>query len=344
MQIYHAYIGGAVAWAVALLAATASAQPSFNLHLSDPQAELDEADRAFREGRYQDAVVGYLAADRLRPAAATQLALAKTYEQLDDVSRALAAYREYFARAPGAPDRAAVRARVDALAVRLGQQGVQQINVSSEPAGASLVIDGKPSGTTPLYLDLPPGEHVVRFELKGFKPEQVGFELRLSEPLNVMTTLAVEPPGAQAAAVAAAAVSQPQPLAAPPEAPPAAVTPVAASEQAHDSTWMRVVGLAALGGSVVALGAAVGFEVARANSEQRAEQQKEQVAFKSDLDKASSQQTAARVFAVSAGVLAAIGGIFLVLSIPSAEATPSPAGVAIACGATECGAVYRRTF
>ncbi|HKP55865.1 MAG TPA: PEGA domain-containing protein [Polyangiales bacterium] len=351
MRICHVCFGASLALAVELFAVDVAAQPNFNAPVSptvsDARSLQTAADSAFKEGRYKDAAEAYLAADHLEPSAALQLALAKTYEKLSDVSHALAAYREYFGRAPGAPDRAQVRARVNALAQELAKQGVQQLSVSSEPPGANVAIDGQPRGITPLYVDLPPGHHVIAFDLKGYKAEAVEFELRLPEPLNVVTTLAPAPGAAEPVAVAASAAPNPQPPA--PASDSSATTPAPAAatgaDKPHDdAAWMRTTGYVALGAAAASLGAAIGFEVARANSEDRAQQQEEQIAFKEDLDAANAQQTWARVFAVSAGVLAAAGGVLLVLASGNAEVPPKPDGVSVACSAYECGALYRRRF
>jgi hypothetical protein len=43
------------------------------------------------------------------------------------------------------------------------------LNVDSRPTGANVAINGKPSGTTPLTIDLPPGEYRVLMTMSGFR-------------------------------------------------------------------------------------------------------------------------------------------------------------------------------
>ncbi len=44
------------------------------------------------------------------------------------------------------------------------------LTVDSRPAGASVAIDGRPSGVTPLTLDgVAPGEHTVSITLAGYR-------------------------------------------------------------------------------------------------------------------------------------------------------------------------------
>lgn len=319
------------------------------------RTHVDNAERAYSEGRYADAAQSFLAADAMQPTPALQLALGKTYEQLNDPSHALASYREYFARAPRAPDRAQVQARVAVLAAQLAEKGVQQISVSSVPAGATVVIDSKPLGTTPIYVDLSPGPHHLEFHRQGYESAGLDFELSAQQPLNVMTTLVTARPGSAAAKLPAVPTPAPAPVqpevaAAPPgEAAAVATDPAAGSsghtpeKQDQTSRYLRSFGFGALGASVVTLGTAVAFELMRSQSESRARQQRQQIAFKDSLDRMHTQQTIGRVFAVTAGMLAAAGGVLLVLASQREKPEPSE-GAAVACAPTGCSAVYQGRF
>jgi hypothetical protein len=373
MHLRNLRIAAGVALSVGLLAVGAHAQQpaSSSDDAQGVRAHLDKADRAYSEGRYSDAAASFLAADRLQPTPALQLALGKTYEQMNDPSHALASYREYFVRAPRAADRAQVQARVTVLAAQLAEKGVQQISVSSVPAGATVVIDAKPLGTTPIYVDLSPGAHHVEFHRQGFESAGLDFELSALQPLNVMTTLVPSHPGAGAAKPATAKAPQPTPpVVATPPAPETIAAPAAHEETAVEApvtsgtatdpssplheehaqqrddvtTYMRTFGFAAVGGSVVALGTAVAFELMRSHSESRARQQRQQIAFKDTLDTMHTQQTVARVFAISAGVLAAAGGVLLVMAAEREKADASAEGAAVACAPTGCTASYRGHF
>jgi hypothetical protein len=337
--------------AASTAAPAAVAAPGTSDEAQRARSELDNAERAYREGRYADAASGFIAADRIQPSPAIQLALGKTYEQMNDASRALAAYREYFARSPRAPDRTQVQARVAVLAAQLAEKGVQQISVSSLPAGATVVIDTKPLGTTPIYVDLPPGAHHLEYHLKNYESAALDFELSPQQPLNVMTTLVPQANGAVAEAPAATDAPAPAGVAAeaaaPAESTDTVPAPLAGPAPKHDETtiYLRSFGFAALGGSVVTLGTAVAFELMRSHSESRARQQRQQIAFKDAIDTMHTQQTLARAFAVSAGVLAAAGGVLLVLAANRENHEPTPeGGAAIACAPTGCSAVYQGRF
>jgi hypothetical protein len=57
----------------------------------------------------------------------------------------------------------------------------QQISFSTTPAGATVIVDGVPSGTTPVTVPLARKHaHLVRIELAGFAP----YEMRLERDLN----------------------------------------------------------------------------------------------------------------------------------------------------------------
>ncbi len=315
------------------------------------RVQLEVAERAFNEKRYRDAITAYLAADRLQPNPALQLALGKTYEQLNDPSRALASYREYSNRAPRGADRTHIQARVAELARRLAETGVQQVSVSSEPPGASVVVDQKPIGVTPIYVDLPPGSHHLEFHHKGYRPAALDFELSPQQPLNVMTTLVALPPGSAPAPVAAApATATPgatENIPSPETAPAVSAAtdmPPGEVRASHSSTLLRTIGFAAIGTSIAALGGAVTLELMRSHSESRARQQDEQIAFKKTLDRMESQQTAARAFAIAAGVLAVAGGVLLVVAIDDAEEEPSSGIVGLACLPVGCQATVQGRF
>jgi hypothetical protein len=341
----------ALGWAASVARAQTSADDSPD---SGPQArvQLENADRAYREGRYRDAVTAYIAADRLQPNPALQLAIGKSYEQLNETSRALASYREYFNRAPRASDRAHVQERVVALAHKLAERGVQQVSVTSAPVGAAILIDGKPIGSTPIYVDLPPGQHHLEFRQKGYSPAGLDFELAADQPLNVMTTLVpardsdeLSPPTAAALVAETAAT----PEISPSEPATEVTAPIAPAKPEHDrsdevGSLYRTIGFAALGTSVAALALATTFELMRSHTESQAKQEDEQIAFKETLDTMETQQTWARVFAVTAAVLAVGGGVLLILAVERPDTAPPAQSVSFACLPSTCGATYRRSF
>jgi len=67
--------------------------------------------------------------------------------------------------APQAPPRPSTPATIGKPTVATGGLAVE-----SRPTGASVTVNGKPSGTTPLTLnDLPPGDYRVTMTMKGYR-------------------------------------------------------------------------------------------------------------------------------------------------------------------------------
>ena len=60
-----------------------------------------------------------------------------------------------------------------------------QLSVSSEPAGAQLLIDGKPVGITPLAQTLSAATHHLELRLAGFKPWSVDVLIRANQPQTI---------------------------------------------------------------------------------------------------------------------------------------------------------------
>ncbi len=62
--------------------------------------------------------------------------------------------------------------------------------VSSEPPGATIFLDGKPTGqVTPAQLSVGPGQHHVGLLLEGYKPERVTAEAGAGQTLNISPIL-----------------------------------------------------------------------------------------------------------------------------------------------------------
>jgi hypothetical protein len=95
--------------------------------------------------------------------------VAKSHDKLSVPSSALAFYREYLRKLPGAPDAADVGSRVRELEATLAQRGVQQLSVLTNPPRALLAVDGMPVGITPFTGETWPGEHRLTVTLDGHK-------------------------------------------------------------------------------------------------------------------------------------------------------------------------------
>lgn len=69
-------------------------------------------------------------------------------------------------------------------AVAFAQEVVQtRVNLTSEPSGATIFVDGRPCGTTPrMFFDLTPGSHLVKYALSGYVEKDFLLEVRTASP------------------------------------------------------------------------------------------------------------------------------------------------------------------
>lgn len=59
-----------------------------------------------------------------------------------------------------------------------GNTGNGEVAITTRNPGASVKIDGKPSGVTPLTVSLPPGPHVVEVQMGNGEPRVVPVMIR----------------------------------------------------------------------------------------------------------------------------------------------------------------------
>jgi tetratricopeptide (TPR) repeat protein len=279
---------------------------------------------AYREGRYQDAVQLFLAADRLVPSAVLSFNVARGYEKLGDSARALAHYRDYLRREPSAANAEAVRRRVEELEAVLQSRGLQQLTVLSAPAGAHVTIDEQPVGVTPWTGELAPGTHRIRVSRPGYADDSRGFELRPERALELSVALlpagsspSDTPPSARTTAVPKAATNAPEIVR---SAPPSAAA-IEASDPFGPWPWLAL----GLGGATLV--AAGGFELSRRSAEDDARAAPNQLEYADRLDAMQGRQTIARVLGVTGALAAATGGVLLLISKTAGTQPAATAGV-----------------
>ncbi|HSO31937.1 MAG TPA: PEGA domain-containing protein, partial [Labilithrix sp.] len=146
-------------------ASVASAQTA-----PDAKTSLANGDKAARAKDWTKALAEYEAANKATPSADALEGIANAHHQLKHDGEAYAAYdtwlKTYGASAPR-PKKTAAEARLKELGDRTGALTLEV----SEP-GASITVDDKPAGTTPLAapLRLALGPHRVRITKDGFLP------------------------------------------------------------------------------------------------------------------------------------------------------------------------------
>jgi formylglycine-generating enzyme required for sulfatase activity len=80
------------------------------------------------------------------------------------------------------------------------------VTVTSEPAGAQLLVNGEPRGVTPIEAEIMAGAHPVELRLEGFKPWTTDIQVKANEPMTLgpvklglpdgRLTVRSDPPGA----------------------------------------------------------------------------------------------------------------------------------------------------
>jgi hypothetical protein len=184
--------------AIALLACSSCTLPALRgTHDADLEArarpnvdsarELDqEGVRAFREGRYADAIRYFRSAYRLGGPSSELWNIARSHERLDDAEGAVAAIEEYLAlRDLSAQDRAEAERELRALRSR-----ASTLTVTTTPPGAIVTVDGKQTvGSTPLSVEVAAGAHTIAIRRDGFVPQTRPLEARLGRAVIVSLDL-----------------------------------------------------------------------------------------------------------------------------------------------------------
>lgn len=280
-------VAGNPRYGLAAEAAT-DANPSAEQRRSSAKARYEEGVEAYRAARYADAVRLFLEADALSPSAALSYNIARAYEKLADDAQTLRWYRNYLRLSPDAKNAAEVQTYIRSLSAALAKLGIQQLTVLTTPPGATVAIDGKPLGVSPLTVELRPGTHSAQVSRRGFSDVNGNFVLPEATPIDLSVTLQ-----------------------------PAPSSNVAKADPNRETG--RRFGIApylTLGAAAVCLGSAGIFEALRRSSQNAARSEQVQLAYEQDIDDMNSRQTTARVLLGVGGVLAATGVTLLVLNTP----------------------------
>lgn len=125
----------------------------------------------FKAGRFADAIAEFNKAYRIAPNPVLVFNMARAFEELKDFASATRFYKRYLEMAPQAEDRPVVEESIrtlELLAARQEKPAQGLLIVHAKPDGASVLINGRPAGTTPLRTELGVGKHFVAVEKSGF--------------------------------------------------------------------------------------------------------------------------------------------------------------------------------
>jgi outer membrane receptor for ferrienterochelin and colicins len=146
--------------------------------LASADASADEADlrfhrgtALFKAGRFDEALLEFLASNRLVPNRNVVFNIARSYEALDQLEEAYRYYAEYIAAETDKEERRAAERRLADLAPR-----VALLKIDSDPPGATVFlerVDLGGRGETPLVIAVAPGDHTVILQKPGARSMSV---------------------------------------------------------------------------------------------------------------------------------------------------------------------------
>lgn len=157
-----------------------------------------EGRRLFQEGKYAEARASLVAAWRIHEHYSIAANLGVCELKLGN-HRDAAEHLAFALRAWPEAHRDAEREKIE-KSLREASAKVGTLEVSVEPAGATILVDGKPQGVVPLpgrlYVD--PGKHVVSASVAGRDPVESSVEISAGEIETVKLALEATSPAAPA--------------------------------------------------------------------------------------------------------------------------------------------------
>lgn len=180
-----------------------TALPLIAILLAAPGGKkLEQGQKLFNQGDFDGAL-------KSLDAAASEASDAATLEKVHLLRAQCLAARQDFVKAEDAfalaleanPDAQLDPTRVDPTLVKLldsvRSRSVGAVSLNSSPTGASLVIDGKPSGVTPQSVSLPAGRHKLEVKWGEGAGESIEVQVKPKRELRVdwvqQKTAVVEP-------------------------------------------------------------------------------------------------------------------------------------------------------
>ncbi|MEZ4407155.1 MAG: PEGA domain-containing protein [Polyangiales bacterium] len=199
-----------IALAFALHGGAALSQPTPAARRVEAQRAFAQAEAAFSAGDWRAAAEGFTEANALLPHPHAVFNAARSWERAGEVPRAIEQYARYVAMATTDAERTegeAALARLRAIPATL--------TVESEPAGASVFLDGATEsvGVTPHVASLPAGTHRVALTRAGFRGAEAEVSLSPGAAERERLILVAEAPPAPPPPPPAASAPRPPPSA-----------------------------------------------------------------------------------------------------------------------------------
>lgn len=311
-------VAGALLFAAARALAQLPHESTENTRSLDESARRDQAKTLFERGvalyrdeHYKEALNYFLGAQNLYANTTLTFNIARTCERLRDAPCALKNYRDYRRKARDAKDLNDVEQHIAALERDIARDGLQQITVFSEPAGAKLTVDGVEKGLTPWTGELSPGQHTAVITQAGFEDVQVAFLVDAAHAADLTYDLRPARPPTEV---------RPEPAPIAPQPAVAAIVPLRPAAPVAESAPARPLQIApltwvALGSGVLALGTAGVLESLRANRESDVRNQATQLDREAAYESMKDYQKAARITAGAGLALTTVGCTLLALDL-----------------------------
>jgi len=140
--------------------------------------------RAYKDGRYNDAIRFFDEAFRIGGPPSELWNVAKCRIRLDDPEGAAKEIEKYLSQTGVSPgDKADAEQQLHEIEHR-----PSPLTVASSPNGALVYLDGKraaPVGTTPANIDVPPGSHTVTVERAGYETYETSVSAKFGRSIIV---------------------------------------------------------------------------------------------------------------------------------------------------------------
>jgi len=187
---------------LALVPAPARAQAPDQAVETPAQAAYRAGVEHFKANRFEDAIREFNKAYRLDPNPVLVFNMARAFEETRQYTSAIEFYRRYLTMAPESTDRQAVEDSIRTLELLAAKNQTQAVALSviSQPDGATVFVDGREVGVTPMKLDVAPGKHFIALERAGFVRASEEVSIDAGQPLERRVVLVQAPTPQPAAA------------------------------------------------------------------------------------------------------------------------------------------------
>lgn len=156
------------------------------------RAHLLQGTALYNDGNYSGALAEFTESYRLNPDPVLLNNLGSTQQQLFRYPEAIDSYQRYLDASPALPP--AIRTRTQQI---IGEMKALLADVTLEisPAGATITVDGRPAGTTPLAkpIQIAAGTHAIEVTAEGYTPQKQDLMVSAGVPIALKVALVVIP-------------------------------------------------------------------------------------------------------------------------------------------------------